>query len=155
MKTILLLIVCDAIVVAIFCRHYAAVQKRKCRNAGILARNRLIYIRCLIETVYLYCNRPQNLVEHLKIEMSIDKIVAYHILDQEMKPDGVKCKDRDWLLRDLYRHEFSAQQLVVMFGLSNVNSVYVKCCRVNKKVQNAKNIVEKKPAQKTKNKKSA
>lgn len=157
MKTILLLVCCDAIAVAIFCRFYADAQKRKNRNAELLARNRLIYIRFLVDTVYLYCNQPKQLTDHLKTEMSVEKMIAYHILDQDVEiPDGIKCKDRDWLLRELYRKEFSAQQLVIMFGLSNVNSVYVKSCRINKKIKAAKNnIVKKEPAPKPKNKKSA
>ena len=134
------MIVCDLIGVAIFCRHFIVKQKRKSRDAEILARNRLIYIRFMVDTVYLHCNRPQQLVDNMKKEMTIEKMIAYNILDHDTKiPDGIKCKDRDWLLRELYRKEFSAQQLVIMFGLSNVNSVYVKCCRINKKIKNAEN----------------
>lgn len=96
-----------------------------------------------------------NLHNRPYILPSVEKMIAYHILDQDVEiPDGIKCKDRDWLLRELYRKEFSAQQLVIMFGLSNVNSVYVKSCRINKKIKTAKsNIVKKEPAPKAKKQK--
>ena len=77
MEFIITILVMDIFIVLIIYRrlrnhiHYVSGQ----------AKARLNYIRILIDTVYTYSHQPELLQKHLQKEMSIKKLLAYHVID--------------------------------------------------------------------------
>lgn len=102
----------------------------------IRIRDNLRYICILIETVYTYKNNPQQLRDHLLQEMTIKKLLCYHIVeeDESLFPPDMKCTQKDKLLYKLHLEGFTSKELCILFELNNLNTVYVKCHRVNKKL---------------------
>lgn len=95
------------------------------------------YIEMLIETVYTYKHDPSHLIEHLLEEMTVDKLLCYHVVNDDFRglfpPDFIHNK-RDMLIYKLTEEGYSPKVLCQLFGLSSISSVYVKCCRVRKKL---------------------
>ena len=101
------------------------------------AKARLNYIRILIDTVYTYSHQPELLQKHLQKEMSIKKLLAYHVIDNRcdrLFSARVKVNSNDQLLYMLHKEGFSPRELCVILELYTLNSVYVKCHRINKKL---------------------
>lgn len=115
----------------------------------LLRRNRLLsgyrsrcedsrrYIGMLIETLYLYKHNPHRLYEHLTQQMTANTLLNHHIIDEdftELFPSDFKARPNDMLLYKLHREGFTPRVLCVLFGLNNINSVYVKCHRIKRKI---------------------
>lgn len=134
------MIILDLIVVIMVCRFYSSTQKRHLRCVESRARDRLLYIQSLIEIIYTYKHNPTQLEAHLSNQVSVKKILSYHVIDDECEkyiPKDLKINKNDRLLYTLYQEGFSYRELCVMFELNNLNSAYVKYHRVNKKLANA------------------
>ena len=99
-------------------------------------RDNCLYVCILIETVYTYKNSPQLLRDRLLQEMTIKKLLCYHLVedDENFFPSDLKCTKRDKLLYKLHLEGFTYKELCILFELNNLNSVYVKCHRINKKL---------------------
>lgn len=99
------------------------------------------YIEMLIETVYTYKHQPQHLCDHLI--QTIKKLLSYHIIDEDCShlfPSDLKCRKNDMLLYKLHMMGFTAKELCLLFELNNINSVYVKCHRIKKKLNSDRNL---------------
>lgn len=75
------------------------------------AKARLNYIRILIDTVYTYSHQPELLQKHLQKEMSIKKLLAYHVIDNRcdrLFSARVKVNSNDQLLYMLHKEGFTA-----------------------------------------------
>lgn len=95
------------------------------------------YVGMLLETVYTHKHRPHHLLEHLLEEMTVDKLLCYHLITDDFRgifPEDFNASKRDMLLYKLSLEGFTPKQLCLLFGLNNMNAVYVKCCRINKKL---------------------
>lgn len=95
------------------------------------------YVGMLLETVYTHKHRPQHLLEHLLDEMTVDKLLCYHLVSDDFSnlfPRRFSSNKRDMLIYKLSLEGFTPKQLCLLFQLNNLNSVYVKCCRINKKL---------------------
>ena len=118
-------------------------EYKKClREVRLCAANRLRYIQDLIEVVYTYQHQPSHMQQHLRQEMTIKKLLNYHIIDNRCErifSPGIKSTERDKLLYMLHKDGFSARELCILFELNNVNSVYVKCHRINKQLTATEN----------------
>lgn len=133
MEFIITILVMDIFIVLIIYRrlrnhiHYVSGQ----------AKARLNYIRILIDTVYTYSHQPELLQKPLQKEMSIKKLLAYHVIDNRcdrLFSARMKVNSNDQLLYMLHKEGFSPRELCVIFEWNNLNSVYVKCHRINKKL---------------------
>lgn len=101
------------------------------------ASARLDYIRILIDTVYTHDHHPESLQKHMQKEMSIKKLMAYHVVENHCERffcSRIKVNRNDQLLYMLHQEGFSPRELCIIFELNNLNSVYVKCHRINKKL---------------------
>lgn len=137
MEFIITLIFLDLIVVVLVCRFHFATQKRHFRRIESRARDRLLYIQSLIDLIYTYKHNPVLLESHLTQQVSIKKILSHHVIDDECEkyiPKDLKILKTDMLLYTLYQEGFSYRELCVIFELNNLNSVYVKYHRINKKL---------------------
>lgn len=140
-----LLLLAASLAIHYFTRMF--IEYRKClKEVRICAANRLRYIQILIEVVYTYKNQPSHMREHLLQEMTINKMLNYHIVDnccnRIFAPD-LKCTERDKLLYMLHKEGFSARELCIIFQLNNINSVYVKRHRINKLLDTVEEIPKK------------
>lgn len=61
--------------------------------------------------------------------------MAYHVVDNNCGhffPSQTKVSTNDQLLYMLHKEGFTPRELCIIFELNNINSVYVKCHRINK-----------------------
>lgn len=140
MEFIITILIMDIFIVLIIYRRL----RNHIRCASGQAKARLNYIRILIDTVYSYSNQPELLQKHMQKEMSIKKLMAYHVIDNRCErffTAATKVNGNDQLLYMLHKEGFSPRELCVIFELNNLNSVYVKCHRINKKL-NANDMQE-------------
>ncbi len=140
-----IIITISAVICVIICNMYKRRISEERERLEFLSRDRLIYIQTLIEMVYLYKHNPQQLLEALQTEMSIRKLCSHHILDIDLKIKSVefeKLKHNDQLFYQLYMSGFSTQMLCTIFGLNNLNSVYVKSHRINKHIEKMPDITD-------------
>lgn len=95
------------------------------------------YIEMLIETVYTHKHDPKHLLEHLCEEMTVKKLLCYHIVAEDLDrlfPPDFNANKNDMLIYKLSEEGFSVKELCLLFGLNNLNTVYVKCSRIKKKL---------------------
>ena len=133
MEFIITILVMDIFIVLIIYRRL----RHHIQYVSGQAKARLNYIRILIDTVYTYSHQPELLQKHLQKEMSIKKLLAYHVIDNRcdrLFSARMKVNSNDQLLYMLHKEGFSLRELCVIFELNNLNSVYVKCHRINKKL---------------------
>lgn len=67
--------------------------------------------------------------------MAIKKLMAYHVVDNHCGhffTSRTKVSTNDQLLYMLHKEGFTPRELCIIFELNNINSVYVKCHRINK-----------------------
>lgn len=143
MKIIFTIILIITLLAIIVLTHYIVEQNRRLNSHKLKARDRLKYIQILMRIVYYHKHDPIHLTAHIHDEMSILKILSYHIIDDvcdKYFPPELKCSKNDKLLYILHEDGFTARELCVIFGLNNMNSVYVKCSRINKKLNKEEGI---------------
>ena len=137
---ILALSTIDAVVIALVCRVFSIQQKKQLTKYEIaLSDDRLIYIRKMIDTLYTYNHNPEKLRKHIIELMKADVLIAYHVVtpSDRTKYDEVNCKKTDKLLCKLSDMGFTPRELCMLFSLNNINSVYVKMSRMNKRLKEA------------------
>lgn len=138
-------ILCFALIVHLlavylFCRIRALKQKIETDRLKEQAESRLRYIRSLLDMVYTYQRKPEQLLVHLREEMSVNKLLSYHIIEDrcnEVFDPALKIGKKDQILYLLLEEGFTSRELCVMLELNNLNSVYVKYHRVRKKLSNS------------------
>lgn len=138
MKIIIITLVSTFLSILGLMMHCLIRKNRLLREIETQAADRLQYIRTLIEIVYIYKHDTQLMLKHLQAEMTIKRLLNSHVVADkcdERYPGGIKCTKKDKLLYMLYQEGFSTKELCVLFELNNLNSVYVKCCRMNKKMK--------------------
>lgn len=105
MEFIITILVMDIFIVLIIYRrlrnhiHYVSGQ----------AKARLNYIRILIDTVYTYSHQPELLQKPLQKEMSIKKLLAYHVIDNRcdrLFSARMKVNSNDQLLYMLHKESY-------------------------------------------------
>ena len=71
--------------------------------------------------------------------MTVDVLMAYHVVtpSDNTKYDKMNCRQADKLLCKLSDMGFTPRELCMLFSLNNINSVYVKISRMNKKLKEA------------------
>lgn len=135
---ILILIVIDAVLIALVYRVYSILKNAHGNRAETaLSRDRLIYIRKIIDTVYTHQSNAERLQKRIIELAKSDVLVAYHVV---MPPDDtvydkMDCNDADKLLCKLADMGFTPRELCMLFSLNNINSVYVKISRMNKRIK--------------------
>lgn len=135
---IIILIVLDGFVIAVVCRIYAILQRESAYKRDIaLSDDRLIYIRKMIDTLYTYNHNAEKLRKHIVELMTVDVLMAYHVItpSDRTKYDKMNCRKADKLLCKLSDMGFTPRELCVIFSLNNINSVYVKISRMNKRLK--------------------
>ena len=108
------------------------------RTVAARSEARLAYIRTLIETVYVFGNKPDMLQSHIKHEMSIKKLLFYGVIERqptEASDPARRINETDQLVYQLLQNGFSPRELCVIFNLNNINSLYVKYHRINRKLE--------------------
>lgn len=143
MKTtiiIIIFIVIDAVLIALVYRVYSILLKAHGNRAGTaLSRDRLIYIRKIIDTVYTHQNNAERLQKRIIELTKSDVLLAYHVVmpPNDTVYDKVDCNEADKLLCKLADMGFTPRELCMLFSLNNINSVYVKMSRMNKRLKEA------------------
>lgn len=133
MEFIITILVMDIFIVLIIYRRL----RHHIQYVSGQAKARLNYIRILIDTVYTYSHQPELLQKHLQKEMSIKKLLAYHVIDNRcdrLFSARMKVNSNDQLLYMLHKEGFSPRELCIIFELNNLNSLFFKCHRINKKL---------------------
>lgn len=128
----------NMVVVLFACGWMVVSYKHRLKRTGDTAVARLYYIRKLMDLVYTYSHRPEQLLRLLQTEMSIKKLLCYHVVEDAtdgLIPDEARVSKNDRLLYQLHKEGFSPRELCVIFGLNNLNSVYVKYHRMNKRLR--------------------
>lgn len=141
MIEILTILILDTVVISLVCIGYTSMHKKAHNRTTDLAQARLLYIRSTIHLVYTYSHQPELMLQHLKTEMSIRKILNYRIIEdhcERMVDDRPEIRQPDKLLYMLHKEGFTPQELCVIFNLNNLNTVYVKCHRVRQKLKSRK-----------------
>lgn len=137
MEFIITILVMDIFIVLLIYRRL----RNRFHAATLQAKSRLNYIRILADTVYTYSHRPELLQKQLQKELSIKKLMAYHVIEgrcDRFFSSTIKVNRKDQLLYMLYKEGFTPRELCVIFELNNLNSVYVKCHRIKKKLHTEK-----------------
>ncbi len=93
----------------------------------------------MIDTLYTYNHNPEKLRKHIIELMKADVLIAYHVVtpSDRTKYDEVNCNKTDKLLCKLSDMGFTPRELCMLFSLNNINSVYVKMSRMNKRLKEA------------------
>lgn len=132
MEFIITILVMDIFIVLIIYRRL----RHHIQYVSGQAKARLNYIRILIDTVYTYSHQPELLQNTCKRDVD-QKLLAYHVIDNRcdrLFSARMKVNSNDQLLYMLHKEGFSPRELCIIFELNNLNSVYVKCHRINKKL---------------------
>lgn len=137
---ILILIVIDAVLIALVYRVYSILKNAHGNRAETaLSRDRLIYIRKIIDTVYTHQSNAERLQKRIIELTKSDVLLAYHVVmpPNDTGYDKVGCNEADKLLCKLADMGFTPRELCMLFSLNNINSVYVKMSRMNKRLKEA------------------
>lgn len=136
MKILIATCILYQIVLMVFCCCFLTYRQRM-RMLKLRLGDNLRYLCMLVETVYTFKNNPQLLRDRLLKEMTIKKWLCYHIVEENNNPLPVdlKCASKDKLLYKLHLEGFTPRELCVLFELNYLNTVYVKCHRMNKKLR--------------------
>ena len=113
MEFIITILVMDIFIVLIIYRRL----RHHIQYVSGQAKARLNYIRILIDTVYTYSHQPELLQKHLQKEMSIKKLLAYHVIDNRcdrLFSARVKVNSNDQLLYMLHKEGFSPRELCII-----------------------------------------
>lgn len=121
-----------------FC--YALGRIRYYRRCRYLAEGRLRLFRRLLELAYLYRSNPALFQQKFYEEVSIERLECCDILcgNRELKQlqevdSNPALKNRDILLCILLEKGFTPQELSVVYGMNNYNSIYVRLSRIRRR----------------------
>lgn len=110
---------------------------RRCRY---LAEGRLRLFRRLLELAYLYRSNPVLFQHKFLEEVSIERLECCDILcgNRELKQlqevdSNPALKNRDILLCILLEKGFTPQELSIVYGMNNYNSIYVRLSRIRRR----------------------
>ncbi len=137
---IIIFIVIDAVLIALVYHVYSILKKAYGdRTETALSRDRLIYIRKIIDTVYTHQNNDERLQKRIIELTKSDVLLAYHVVmpHNDTVYYKVDCNEADKLLCKLADMGFTPRELCMLFSLNNINSVYVKMSRMNKRLKEA------------------
>lgn len=119
---------------------YALRRIKYYRRCRYLAEGRMRLFRRLLELAYLYRSNPVLFQKKFCEEVSIDRLQCCDIIcgDRELKQlrevdSNPALKNRDILLCILLEKGFTPQELSVIYGMNNYNSIYVRLSRIRKR----------------------
>lgn len=120
-------------------RHY--------RRSHYLADQRLRLLRQLLKHAYQYGSNPALFLKKFQEEVSIGHLESYDVIctygEQRQiasrKHCGQSLKNHDLLLCILHDKGFTPQELSVVFGMKNCNSIYVRYSRIRKQHEMSNN----------------
>lgn len=138
MELLFTIILLNVIIIGLICKSQRLAHQKQMLQAQEKVNNQLLYVRSLIDLVYTYQHRPELLLIHFQLEMSIKKLLIYHLIEDRCDhycPEETKLNQNDKLFYMLCEEGFSARELCVIFGQNNINSVYVRHHRIRKKLQ--------------------
>ena len=138
MEIIIALAFADVLVVVLVCKSYTASRQRYYAKSVQQAKDRLLFIQLLVELVYTYKHDSKKMLEKVTRQMTIERFINCHLIEEDCSghiPQDLKVREKDRLLYKLYQEGFSVQALCLLFRLNNINSVYVKCHRINKRLK--------------------
>ena len=139
MIAIYVIAVCfTATVLVVSCFHLFRRIKyyRRCRH---LADQRMHLLRVLLGLAYVHQSNPQLFVKKFYEEVNIGRLECYDVICEcleqkqlEEAQQDLGLKKRDVLLCLLLNKGFTPQELSVVYGMNNYNSIYVRFSRIRK-----------------------
>ncbi len=109
---------------------------RRCRH---LADQRMQLLRVLLGLAYVHQSNPQLFVKRFYEEVNIGRLECYDVICEcleqrqlEEAQNDLGLKKRDVLLCFLLHKGFTPQELSVIYGMNNYNSIYVRFSRIRK-----------------------
>ena len=115
---IIIFIVIDAVLIALVYHVYSILKKAYGdRTETALSRDRLIYIRKIIDTVYTHQNNAERLQKRIIELTKSDVLLAYHVVmpPNDTVYDKVDCNEADKLLCKLADMGFTPRDCVCCF----------------------------------------
>lgn len=104
-----------------------------------LAEQRMQLLRVLLGLAYVHQSNPQLFVKKFYEEVNIGRLECYDVicecLEQKQLEDAqhdLGLKKKDVLLCLLLNKGFTPQELSVVYGMNNYNSIYVRFSRIRK-----------------------
>lgn len=121
--------------------RYLVRRLRDYRRISHLARQRMQLLRRLLTLAYVFGSNPALFLKKFREEVDIRRLESCDVLcnyqDQRQlesrKADGHTLNRQDMLLCILLEKGFTPQELSVMYGMKNHNSIYVRHARIRKK----------------------
>ena len=116
------------------------------RRSNHLAKQRMQLLRRVLKLAYGYGSNPALFLKKFQEVVRIghleccDVICNYTELQQleAVRTSSQAVKNQDLLLCILINKGFTPQELSVMYGMTNYNSIYVRYSRIRKCCKNAK-----------------
>lgn len=109
---------------------------RRCRH---LADQRMQLLRILLGLAYVHQSNPPLFVKKFYEEVHIGRLECYDMICECPEQEQLKqaqrdlgLKKRDFLLCLLLSKGFTPQELSVVYGMNNYNSIYVRFSRIRK-----------------------
>lgn len=128
-----------ATALVVSCR-YLIRRVRHYRRSRHLAWQRMQLLRRLLQLAYVYGPNPALFLKKFQEEVSIGHLECCDVIcnySEQRQLEAVKSnnrtvKNRDALLCILINKGFTPQELSVVYGMSNYNSIYVRYSRIRK-----------------------
>lgn len=110
------------------------------KNMSDIANNRLSMIRAFFELYHTYNNDVRLFCKNFQRLSSINNIRDSKIIDFELhmnilQEQGIVLKESEAELHCLLSHMFTPRELRVIYGHSNVESIYIRLNRLNHKFE--------------------
>lgn len=120
--------------------RYVVGRIRCYRRSRHLASQRMQLLRRLLQLAYVYSPNPALFLKKFREEVSIGHLECCDVIcnyAEQRQLNAMKLrrrplKNQDVLLCILLNKGFTPQELSVIYGMSNCNSIYVRCSRIRK-----------------------
>ena len=140
MITIYVIAVIFMATVFVMLGRYTIGRIRCYRRSRHLANQRMQLLRRLLQLAYVYSPNPALFLKKFREEVSIGHLECCDVIcnyAEQRQLDAMKSckrplKSQDVLLCILLNKGFTPQELSVIYGMSNCNSIYVRCSRIRK-----------------------
>ena len=127
------------------CRYIIG-RLRHYRRSSHLARQRMQLLRRLLRLAYVYGPNPALFLKKFQEEVSIGHLECCDVICnyteqrqlEAVRTNSQAVKNQDVLLCILINKGFTPQELSVMYGMTNYNSIYVRYSRIRKFCKKAK-----------------
>lgn len=125
---------------------YALKRIRARHRKAHLAEQRIRLLRRLLELAYVYGYDPALFLKRFREEMHINHLECCDVLYDEadrrqfdaMRSGRLPITEKDMAMCILLEKGFTAQEISVIYGTRDCNSIYVRHSRIRKKCEEAR-----------------